>query len=148
MLRSGVIPERWPSPGSASLSSSGGNERLSADPQQIAGLIAEVAESQVNTYDRASEVWQYSFGAVGGQHWIYHPLWLLWGALTDWVEMKPEETGQAEATIREAAQAFLPIADDDDALRLYFDRWLYEEKGGFYARPEPPPKDAPFSRPR
>jgi hypothetical protein len=109
-------------------------------------LIAEVAEAQVNTYDRASEVWQYSFGVVGEEDWIYHPLWLLWGALTDWVEMEPEETEQAEAAMREAAQAFLPISDDDDALRLYFDRWLYEERAGFYARPEPPPKNPPFSR--
>ena len=85
-------------------------------------------------------------GATHGGDWIYHPLWLLWGVLTDWVEVKPEETDEAEATMREAAQAFLPIAEDDDALRLYFDQWLYEERGGFYVRPAPPPKDPPFSR--
>ena len=81
------------------------------------------------------------------EDWIYGPLWQLWGALTDWVEVKPEQTEQAEAKMREAAHAFLPIADDDEALRLYFDQWLYAEEGGFYARPEPPPKNPPFRRP-
>ena len=119
---------------------------MSADRQEITGSIAEVARSEGNTYDSAREVWSQSFGAAGEEDWIYHPLWLLWGVLTDWVEMKPEETEEAEAAMREAARAFLPIVDDDDALRLYFDRWLYEERGGFYARPEPPPQNPPSSR--
>jgi hypothetical protein len=119
---------------------------LSHDRQEITGLIAEVARSQSDTYDRAERVREYSFGAVGGEDWIYHPLWALWGVLTTWVEMEPDETDAAEATMREAAQAFLPITENDDALRLYFDQWLYEERGGFYARPEPPPKNPPFSR--
>jgi hypothetical protein len=119
---------------------------LSADRVKITELIVDVARSEDYTYDRASEVWSQSFRAVGGEDWIYHPLWLLWGALTDWVEVTPEETDEAEATMREAARAFLPIADDDAALRLYFDRWLYEERGGLYARPAPPPKNPPFSQ--
>ena len=122
------------------------DETLNPDREQITGLIAEVARSEANTYDRASDVWSYSLGAIA-EEWVYHPLWLLWGALTDWVEVKPEETEQAEVVMREAARQFLPIADDDDALRLYFDRWLYEEHGGLYARPAPRPKNPPFSRP-
>jgi hypothetical protein len=35
------------------------------------------------------------------------------GVLTTWVEMEPDETDEAEATMREAAQAFLPIGEDD-----------------------------------
>jgi hypothetical protein len=119
---------------------------VTVDRQEITGLIADVARSQLDTYDRAREVWGYSMDGARAGDWIYHPLWLLWGVLTDWVEVKPEETDEAEAAMREAAQAFLPIAEDDDALRLYFDRWLYEECGGFYARPAPPPKNPPFSR--
>ena len=119
---------------------------MDVDRQEIKRLIAAVAGSQVNTYDRASEVWTYSMGATTGSDWIYHPLWLLWGVLTDWVEVKPEETDEAEATMREAAQAFLPIAADDDALEHYFDQWLYEKRGGFYARPAPAPKNPPFSQ--
>jgi hypothetical protein len=65
--------------------------RLSADRDKITELIADVARSEVDTYDRAREVWSQSFGAVGGEDWIYHPLWLLWGVLTDWVEVKPQE---------------------------------------------------------
>jgi hypothetical protein len=30
-------------------------------------------------------------------------LWLLWGALTAWVEMKPEESAEAEQSMRIAA---------------------------------------------
>lgn len=117
---------------------------MSADRQKIKGLIADVAGSHMDTYDRANEVWQYSLGSTE-QDWIYHPLWLLWSVLTTWVDMEPDETEQAEVAMREAAQAFLPIVGDDDALRLYFDRWLYEERGGFYARPAPAPKNPPFS---
>jgi hypothetical protein len=121
---------------------------MDANRQEIKRLIAEVAGSQGNTYDPASDVWTYSLDvcATTDKEWIYPALYALWGALTDWVEVKPEETDEAEATMRDAAQAFLPIVEDDDALRLYFDHWLYEERGGFYARPAPPPKNPPFSQ--
>jgi hypothetical protein len=64
-------------------------------------------------------------------------LWLLWGALTDWIELKPEQREEAEASIRRAAAEWLQAADDEQSWRDYFDRWLYAEMG--YSRPEEQP---------
>jgi hypothetical protein len=61
-------------------------------------------------------------------------LWLLWGALTDWVEMKPEEIVEAEQTMRRAASEWLEVADEEPRWRDYFEHWLYTEMG--YSRPE------------
>jgi hypothetical protein len=44
---------------------------MTADRREIKGLIAKVARSQLNTYDRASEVRRYSVG--NSEDWIYHP---------------------------------------------------------------------------
>ena len=62
-------------------------------------------------------------------HEVMWPMWLLWGALTDWIEVKPEETPQAEAAMRRAAQEWLATRDEVEAQRAYFERWLYEEMG-------------------
>lgn len=64
---------------------------------------------------------------------IMWPLWLLWGALTDWVEVKPEETDQAESAMRRAASEWLALPDNSEAQHTYFDKWLYDEMG--YERP-------------
>ena len=64
-----------------------------------------------------------------------HALWLLWGALTDWVENKPAEIDEAEAAMRRAATEWLEVADDELRWRPYFDRWLYDECG--YTRRSP-----------
>lgn len=55
----------------------------------------------------------------------------MWGALTDWVEYKPEEKPKAEAAMMRATKEWLAI--DQGSQTAYFDRWLYEELG--YARP-------------
>ena len=65
---------------------------------------------------------------------IMWPLWLIWGALTDWVEQKPAEAEQAESSMIRAAQEWLSLPETDEAQRAYFDRWLYDELG--YQRPQ------------
>jgi hypothetical protein len=60
-------------------------------------------------------------------------LWLLWFGLTDWIEVRPEETDEAEAAIRRAASEWLQVADDEPARAAFFERWLYGELG--YERP-------------
>ena len=62
------------------------------------------------------------------------PLWLIWGALTDWVEQRPAETEQAESAMARAAQEWLSLPENADGQRAYFDRWLYDELG--YERPQ------------
>jgi hypothetical protein len=68
-------------------------------------------------------------------------LWLLWGALTDWVERKPDERPEAEESMRRAANEWLELSDGESAWRRYFDHWLYSEMG--LERP----KDAPAAPP-
>ncbi len=78
------------------------------------------------------EISSLAFGAVGGDDWIAHPIWLLWGALTDlWDRDEPSDGRRAEveADMIDAANGFLDAHHDDDALRRYFDDWLYERMG-------------------
>jgi len=67
-------------------------------------------------------------------------LWLLWGALTDWIELKPEQSVEAEDSMRRAAAEWLEVADEEPRWRDYFQHWLYAEMG--YTPPEEaPPTD-------
>ena len=68
------------------------------------------------------------------------PLWLIWGALTDWVEQRPAEASQAEAVMARAAREWLSLPEAAGAQRTYFDHWLYEELG--YDRPQLAEPDA------
>lgn len=55
-------------------------------------------------------------------------MWLIWGALTDWLEMLPEETAQAEDAMLRAASEWLAIEKQDASAReAYFNRWIYDE---------------------
>ncbi|ARP71270.1 hypothetical protein LK07_17440 [Streptomyces pluripotens] len=60
---------------------------------------------------------------------------LLWGELTDWVELHPAEAGQAEAYMVDAAREWLLVEGDRAAERRYFDRWLHDVLG-FEHRPD------------
>jgi len=91
----------------------------------------------VPPYDAGRAIWATALGASGsgrdGSHcWA---LWLLWGSLTDWVENKPAEAGEAEAAMRRAASEWLGVVDDELRWRQYFERWLYDEMG--YERKSP-----------
>jgi hypothetical protein len=68
-------------------------------------------------------------------------LWLLWGALTDWVERKPDERPEAAQSMRRAAKEWLELPNGESGWRRYFDHWLYSEMG--LERP----KDAPATPP-
>lgn len=57
---------------------------------------------------------------------LMHPLWLIWGSLTDWVENRPEETTAAEAAMLRAAQEWLSLPNIA-AREAYFERWIYDE---------------------
>ncbi|MFL5342537.1 MAG: hypothetical protein ACJ8F7_20515 [Gemmataceae bacterium] len=85
-------------------------------------------------YDAGWRIWGTAMEHSPASKELMWPLWLLWGALTDWVEVKPHEADQAESAMRRAAQEWLALPDDADAQRAYFERWSYEEIG--YERPE------------
>lgn len=97
-------------------------------------LLRQIAARSGRPYDLAVQLWRLSMRRVDRDgDWIYHPLWLLWGALTDWAENKPAEAAQAEDIVVAAAEAFLAIMGHEAAERTYFDHWLYERIG--YERP-------------
>jgi hypothetical protein len=51
------------------------------------------------------------------------------GALTDWIEVRPAETEQAEAAIFEVARDWLGANGDAAAERALYDRVIYEVCG-------------------
>ncbi|MFF2997236.1 hypothetical protein ACFVTC_22150 [Streptomyces sp. NPDC057950] len=53
----------------------------------------------------------------------------IFGELTDWAELRPEETGQAEAQMVTAAREWRAVEGDQEAETRYFDRWLYDILG-------------------
>lgn len=98
-------------------------------------LLGEIVDSRSSddAYERARDLHDHSMVNVE-TGWIFHPLWLLWGGLTDWPEIRPDEASEAAAAMRRAASEFFALdVGDDPAVRAYFDRWLYEEL--HYGRP-------------
>ncbi len=68
-------------------------------------------------------------------------MYCLWAALTDWVELKPDEEDRAFAEMARAAREWLALdPHDGDAVLKYFDYWLYDVCG--YERPSAQPTDA------
>jgi hypothetical protein len=54
----------------------------------------------------------------------------LWGALTDWVELRPAEEDSAKAEMLRAAREWLALNPrDSDAVARYFDYWLHDVCG-------------------
>ena len=87
-------------------------------------------------YRAGRRIWGTALAHASASDEVMWPTWLLWGALTDWVEVKPAETEQAESAMRRAAREWLSLPDTAEAQRAYFDRWLFEEVG--YERPAQP----------
>jgi hypothetical protein len=72
-------------------------------------------------------------GSADDEAWAH---WLIWGALKDWIENRPEEMAQAKAAIIDAARDWLAVEGDSEATLAYFDRMIYDVCG--YARSENP----------
>ena len=93
-----------------------------------------ILSGEEDPYKAGREIHHRAFIAVPNSKELMWPQWLLWGALTDWVEVKPNEKDQAYEAIRRASREWLTVAHDMTLYKPYFDRWLYEELG--YERPE------------
>ena len=110
--------------------------RIEPTPQEALAAIRvhseELVAGTVNPYEAGREIHSTAMSAASGdstdaeQCWA---LWLLWGALTDWVEMKPNEQAEAEESMRRAAEEWLALYDGEPQWRRYFDHWLYTEMG-------------------
>jgi hypothetical protein len=103
--------------------------------RRIETVMRLIVARRGSAYRAGWRIWATAMHYAPESTQIMWPLWLLWGALTDWVEVKPEEADQAESAMRRAAHEWLALPDNAEAQRAYFDRWLYDEMG--YERPNP-----------
>jgi len=87
-----------------------------------------------SAYRAAWRVWGTAMRHATDSEPIMYPLWLLWGALTDWVEQRPAEAELAESAMIRATHEWLLLPENAEVRRAYFDRWLYGELG--YERPQ------------
>ena len=102
----------------------------------IDGHVIAVVNDETDPYSAAVDIWKIAFYSTrdGEEGSRCKGLWLQWGALTDWVERKPQERGVAIDAIRRAARGWLEAGQDLSLQHTYLDRWLYDELG--YERPE------------
>ena len=110
---------------------------------QIRSLCSGIDTGALDPYAAASEMHGLGMrnaarpdGKADDEAWAH---WLIWGALTDWIEVRPAEKVQAEAAIVDAARKWLTVEGDPVARLAYFDRMIYDVCG--YARPENPPSN-------
>jgi len=102
--------------------------------RDIEACMRLIVSRRGSAYRAAWRIWGTAMVHATNSNTIMWPLWLIWGALTDWVEQKPAEAEQAESSMIRAAQEWLSLPETDEAQRAYFDRWLYDELG--YERPQ------------
>lgn len=97
---------------------------------EIDSAIQRMLRGESSAYDAGWLVWQKAMALATVSPHVMHPLWLIWGALTDWVENRPEEIPEAEAKMRQAGEEWLALNRADPAcVKAYMDRWVYEELG-------------------
>lgn len=98
---------------------------------------AAMVNGDASPYDPALEIWRLAMGEWPGRDGdeACISLHLIWGALTDWVELRPAETAQAETHMITAAREWLTVEGDQQAEAGYFDRWVHDILG--YERPAP-----------
>jgi hypothetical protein len=101
-------------------------------------LLNDLARSLVGREHPYVSNWQFAMWSLSMRHtqdtpepaW---PHWLLWGALTDRVEVHPDELADAEQSMHRAATEWLVIASQPGRWAAFFDHWPYVERG--YERP-------------
>lgn len=113
---------------------------ISVARRDIEACMRLIVSRRGSAYRAAWRIWGTAMVHATDSNTIMWPLWLIWGALTDWVEQKPAEAEQAESSMIRAAQDWLSLPETDEAQRAYFDRWLYDELG--YERPQHAEPDA------
>ncbi len=85
---------------------------------------------EASPYKCAWNIWGKSMSLVAESPDVMHPLWLIWGALTDWVENRPDERREAELEMMRAANEWLALnGDNQEESKAYLDRWVFEEMG-------------------
>lgn len=114
---------------------------LDVAKRDIEACMRLIASRRGSAYRAAWRVWGTAMRHATDSDTIMWPLWLMWGALTDWVEQRPAETEQAVSAMARAALEWLSLPENGEIQRAYFDRWLYDELG--YERPSVAPDGSP-----
>jgi hypothetical protein len=105
------------------------NDSVSAALHRIETDMRAIVAGDGDPYEAGWRIWGEAFSLAPQSNDLMWPLWLLWGALTDWVEVNPEETDKAHAAMRRAAREWLSLNDDESSRQKYFHRWLFDELG-------------------
>jgi hypothetical protein len=105
------------------------DESISAALRRMEADMRSLASSEGDPYEAGRRIWAEAFSLAGESKDLMWPLWLLWGALTDWIEMKPDETHRACEAMRRASREWLVGGGQANSRRAYFEKWLYEELG-------------------
>ncbi len=75
-------------------------------------------------YDAGVEIWKIAMSEVESSPDIMHPFWLIWGSLTDWVEIRPAEKIEAENAMVRASSEWLNLDHRNPvAIKAYCDRY-------------------------
>lgn len=110
-------------------------DKITAALDAIRREMRKMLATEEAPYATGWNVWGIAMSHAPESPDVMHPLWLIWGALTDWVENKPEQRTQAEEVMRRAAREWLSLdSQDPKARHEYLDRWVYDEMG--YEREE------------
>jgi hypothetical protein len=108
-------------------------ERSRESRPTLNAYIDQIAQGQGDPYSLAFDLYRAAMSSVapeGRDGAQAYGLYMLFGALTDWVENKPAERPEAEAAMQRAAKDWIAVRDaDEPEWRAYFDRWLYDEMG-------------------
>ncbi|MEE6270713.1 hypothetical protein V2E29_34420 [Streptomyces diastatochromogenes] len=97
----------------------------------VSARAAAMLDSNSSPYEPALEILGLVSGGLpldNGDEAL-ESLALIWGELTDWVELRPAETDQAETHMVTAAREWLTVEGDREAEARYLGRWLHEILG-------------------
>jgi hypothetical protein len=115
----------------------------------VRSLCVELVEGGRPPYDVGRDIWGIAFAHANEARSLWGH-WVLWGSLTDWVEVEPtsieqaqwrERAGGPEKAMRDAAQGWLDVEASQTGRDDYFEHWLYEVIG--HQRPEYVPPTTP-----
>ena len=96
----------------------------------------KMLQRDVEPYEAGLKIWALAGRKTPQSPETLEPLWLIWGALTDWVELRPAEKPAAEREMLRAANEWIALLDGYlVAQDRYLDRWVYNELG--YERKKP-----------
>lgn len=103
---------------------------ITAALEAIRVEMRKIFASEEEPYAAGRNIWGIAISHTAVSPDVLYPLWLTWGALTDWVENKPDEKTLAEEVMRRAASEWLSLdAKDSKTRTAYLDRWVYDEMG-------------------